>query len=136
MPAQKQKVLIVEDTVSNVRLLEAKLLNEHFEVHVAFNGLEALRRIEEQRFDIVLLDVMMPGMDGFEVCRRVRQRLSRADTPVIMITVLDGPADRNAGIAAGADDYFVKPVEDDVLFQRVRDLIRRRAVGAVDEMIS
>ena len=121
------KALIVEDTISNVVLLEAKLLNEHFEVHVAYNGLEGLTRFEDHPFDIVLLDVMMPGMDGFEVCRRLRAHPRSANIPIIMISALDSPPDRDTGMAAGADDFFVKPVEDEVLFARMHNLIRLRA---------
>jgi len=129
MTPQRRKVLIVEDTVSNVRLLEAKLLNEHFDVHVAYDGLQALALIEDHAFDIVLLDVMMPGMDGFEVCRRLRQDLKAPNVPIIMITALDSQMDRDVGLLAGADDFFVKPVEDEILFARVHDLIARRSPG-------
>jgi two-component system cell cycle response regulator len=118
------RVLVVDDILSNVKLLEAKLTAEYFEVASAFNGLECLAKIEECIPDIVLLDVMMPGMDGFEVCRRIKGNPRTAHVPVVMVTALDQPSDRVAGLEAGADDFLTKPVDDAALFARVRSLVR------------
>ncbi|HUO02633.1 MAG TPA: PleD family two-component system response regulator, partial [Rhizomicrobium sp.] len=118
------RVLVVDDIMSNVKLLEAKLTAEYFDVATAYNGLECLKRIEEQVPDIVLLDVMMPGMDGFEVCRRIKSDPRIAHVPVVMVTALDQPSDRVAGLEAGADDFLTKPVDDSALFARVRSLVR------------
>src|SRR5215469_304439 len=118
------RVLVVDDILSNVKLLEAKLSAEYFEVVTAFNGMDALARIEEHAPDIVLLDVMMPGMDGFEVCRRIKTNPKTAHLPVVMVTALDQPSDRVAGLDAGADDFLTKPVDDAALFARVRSLVR------------
>src|SRR5271167_1410916 len=118
------RVLVVDDILSNVKLLEAKLTAEYFDVVTAFNGLECLARIEEHSPDIVLLDVMMPGMDGFEVCRRIKANPKIAHVPVVMVTALDQPSDRVAGLDAGADDFLTKPVDDAALFARVRSLVR------------
>jgi two-component system cell cycle response regulator len=118
------RVLVVDDIMSNVKLLEAKLTAEYFDVVTAFNGLECLARMEENVPDIVLLDVMMPGMDGFEVCRRIKSNPKIAHVPVVMVTALDQPADRVAGLEAGADDFLTKPVDDAALFARVRSLVR------------
>src|SRR5277367_4664309 len=118
------RVLVVDDILSNVKLLEAKLTAEYFEVVTAFNGAEALAKIEEHSPDIVLLDVMMPGMDGFEVCRRIKANPKIAHVPVVMVTALDHPSDRVAGLDAGADDFLTKPVDDAALFARVRSLVR------------
>jgi len=118
------RVLVVDDILSNVKLLEAKLTAEYFEVVSAFNGLDALARMDEHTPDIVLLDVMMPGMDGFEVCRRIKQNSKTAHVPVVMVTALDQPSDRVAGLDAGADDFLTKPVDDAALFARVRSLVR------------
>src|SRR3954469_22751914 len=118
------RVLVVDDILSNVKLLEAKLSAEYFEVITAFNGLECLARMEEIIPDIVLLDVMMPGMDGFEVCRRIKSNPKTAHVPVVMVTALDQPSDRVAGLDAGADDFLTKPVDDAALFARVRSLVR------------
>ena len=118
------RVLVVDDILSNVKLLEAKLTAEYFDVVTAFNGLECLARMEESVPDIVLLDVMMLGMDGFEVCRRIKSNPKIAHVPVVMVTALDQPADRVAGLEAGADDFLTKPVDDAALFARVRSLVR------------
>jgi two-component system cell cycle response regulator len=118
------RVLVVDDILSNVKLLEAKLSAEYFEVITAFNGLECLEKMETGAPDIVLLDVMMPGMDGFEVCRRIKTNPKSAHIPVVMVTALDQPSDRVAGLEAGADDFLTKPVDDSALFARVRSLVR------------
>ena len=118
------RVLVVDDILSNVKLLEAKLTAEYFDVVTAFNGLECLAKIAESAPDIVLLDVMMPGMDGFEVCRRIKSNPVTAHVPVVMVTALDQPSDRVAGLEAGADDFLTKPVDDSALFARVRSLVR------------
>jgi len=118
------RVLVVDDILSNVKLLEAKLSAEYFEVITAYNGLECLGKMEPGAPDIVLLDVMMPGMDGFEVCRRIKGNPKTAHIPVVMVTALDQPSDRVAGLQAGADDFLTKPVDDSALFARVRSLVR------------
>src|SRR5271170_1194473 len=118
------RVLVVDDILSNVKLLEAKLSAEYFEVITAFNGLECLAKMDAGAPDIVLLDVMMPGMDGFEVCRRIKSNPATAHIPVVMVTALDQPSDRVAGLDAGADDFLTKPVDDAALFARVRSLVR------------
>jgi len=118
------RVLVVDDILSNVKLLEAKLSAEYFEVVTAFSGVEALAKIEDHEPDIVLLDVMMPGMDGFEVCRRIKHNPKCSHVPVVMVTALDQPSDRVMGLGAGADDFLTKPVDDSALFARVRSLVR------------
>jgi two-component system cell cycle response regulator len=123
MRARVHTVLVVDDNVSNVKMLEAKLLDENFDVRVAFDGLEALAHVEAHAFDLVLLDVMLPGIDGFEVCRRLRQHPRGAQLPIVMLTALDTASGRALGASAGADDYFVKPVEDEILFRRLSDLL-------------
>src|SRR6201989_2810964 len=118
------RVLVVDDILSNVKLLEAKLSAEYFEVASAFNGLECLAKMEEATPDIVLLAVMMPGMDGFEVCRRIKSNPKTAHVPVVMVTALDQPSDRVTGLEAGADDFLTKPGDDAALFARGRSLVR------------
>src|SRR5437868_2008882 len=122
--AMTARVLVVDDIPSNIKLLEARLAAEYFDVASACNGPEALTRIAEQEPDIVLLDVMMPGMDGFEVCRRIKNNPATAHIPVVMVTALDQTSDRVAGLEAGADDFLTKPVDDAALFARVRSLVR------------
>ena len=126
------RVLVVDDIPANVKLLEAKLGAEYFDVVTAGSGPEALTSIEAEKPDIVLLDVMMPGMDGFEVCRRIKGNPATAHLPVIMVTALDQVSDRVQGLEAGADDFLTKPVNDVALFARVRSLVRLKTM--VDEL--
>src|SRR4029078_7706352 len=118
------RVLVVDDILANVRLLEAKLTAEYFEVHTAMNGVDALESVQRVRPDIVLLDVMMPGIDGIEVCRRIKSNPQTQHIPVIMVTALDQPEDRVKGLEASADDFLTKPVNDLALFCRVKSLVR------------
>jgi len=118
------RVLVVDDIPANVRLLEVRLLAEYFEVITANSGAEALEICETSKVDVVLLDVMMPEMDGFEVCRRLKSDPATAHLPVVMITALDQVADRVRGLEAGADDFLTKPVNDLQLMTRVKSLVR------------
>lgn len=118
------RVLVVDDILANVRLLEAKLAAEYFDVVTAMNGADALEAAQRTRPDIVLLDVMMPGIDGIEVCRRLKSNPATQHIPVVMVTALDQPEDRVRGLEAGADDFLTKPVNDVALFCRVKGLVR------------
>ena len=118
------RVLVVDDIVANVRLLEAKLTAEYFEVVTAMNGLDALDAVQRTKPDIILLDVMMPGIDGIEVCSRLKANPATRHIPIIMVTALDQPEDRLRGLRAGADDFLTKPVNDISLFSRVKSLVR------------
>ncbi len=118
------RVLVVDDVPANVKLLEARLSAEYFDVVTAMSGVEALAIAERAECDIVLLDVMMPDMDGFEVCRRLKTNPVTHHLPVVMVTALDQPSDRVKGLDAGADDFLTKPVSDVALIARVRSLSR------------
>ena len=126
-------VLVVDDVEANLKLLEARLTADYFEVRTARNGPEALEICAQERTDVVLLDVMMPGMDGFEVCRRLKSDPRTQHLPVIIITALDQPSDKVRGLEAGADDFLTKPVDDVALITRVRNLARLKVL--TDEML-
>jgi two-component system, cell cycle response regulator len=127
------RVLVVDDILANVKLLTARLQAEYFEVIPAYNGAEALEILDRERIDVVLLDVMMPGMDGFEVCRRIKSNPATQHLPVVMVTALDQPSDKVQGLENGADDFLTKPVDDIALVTRVKNLARLKMLN--DEMI-
>src|SRR6266705_2775470 len=118
------RILVVDDVPANTKLLEARLSAEYFDVLTASNGAEALAMCARAECDIVLLDVMMPDMDGFEVCHRLKAGLTTHHLPVVIVTALDQPSDRVKGLQAGADDFLTKPVSDVALIARVRSLAR------------
>jgi len=125
------RVLVVDDILPNVKLLEAKLSGEYFDVITATSGAEGIQKAEAQSPDIILLDVMMPGMDGFETCQRLKNNPATAHIPVVMVTALTDATDRVRGLEAGADDFLSKPVNDIALMARVRSLVRLKMT--VDE---
>jgi two-component system, cell cycle response regulator len=122
------RVLVVDDVPANVKLLEARLSAEYFDVITAYSGTQALAVAERAECDIVLLDVMMPDMDGFDVCRKLKTNPATHHIPVVMVTALDQPSDRVRGLEAGADDFLTKPVTDVALVSRVRSLARLKMV--------
>jgi len=126
------RILVVDDAEANVRLLEAKLSAEYYDVLTASDGPSALMVAADQVPDIILLDVMIPGMDGLEVCRRLKADPATRHIPVILVTALDGRRDRLSGLEAGADDFLTKPIDDLALFARVRSLVRLKLV--IDEL--
>ena len=127
------RVLVVDDILANVKLLEARLSAEYFDVLTAYSGPEALELMQLERVDVVLLDVMMPGMDGFEVCRRIKSEPKTMHVPVVMVTALDQTTDKVHGLEAGADDFITKPVDDIALITRVKNLARLKTLN--DEMM-
>jgi len=125
------RVLVVDDVAGNRALLEARLLSEYYEVATAASGPEALEVAGRWMPDVVLLDVVMPGMDGYEVCRRLKAAPATAHVPVVMVTALLDQAERVRGLEAGADDFLSKPLDDAALFARLRPLLRvKQAVDA------
>ncbi len=126
------RILIVDDVPANTRLLEARLSAEYYQVASAQDGFEALRLAQAWQPDLILLDIMMPEMDGFETCRRLKADPATLHIPVVMVTALGEPAERLQGLEAGADDFLTKPVEYDTLLARVRSLVRLKRL--LDEL--
>jgi len=127
------RVLVVDDILANVKLLEARLSAEYFDVLTAFSGQQPLDILQAERVDVVLLDVMMPAMDGFEVCRRIKSAPKTMHVPVVMVTALDLTVDKVQGLEAGADDFLTKPLDDIALITRVKNLARLKMLN--DEML-
>lgn len=123
------RILVVDDIPANLKLLEARLLAEYFDVLTAENGPQALEICDKASVDVILLDIMMPGMDGFEVCERLKANPRTAHIPVVMVTALDQPSDRVRGLKAGADDFLTKPVNDLQLVSRVKSLVRLKTLS-------
>ena len=123
------RILVVDDIPANVKLLEARLLAEYYEVLTAADGMTALSICDKTSVDLILLDIMMPGIDGFEVCERLKANPRTAHIPVVMVTALDQPSDRVRGLKAGADDFLTKPVNDMQLMARVKSLVRFKTLS-------
>ncbi len=116
------KILIIEDEKQLARLMELELYHEGYEVEVAYSGIEGLEKIKESDFQLVLLDLMLPGMDGYELCSKVREF---SDIPIIMVTARDIVSDKVKGLDTGADDYITKPFSTEELMARIRAQLRR-----------
>lgn len=126
------QILVVDDVPANVKLLEAKLASEYYDVITAKDGFEAIAQAKEHKPDLILLDVMMPGMDGFETCKKLKEDFEVSHIPVVMVTALSEKSDRLKGLEAGADDFITKPINDMALFARVKSLVRIKTL--LDEL--
>lgn len=124
----RARILVVDDTPANVKLLTDVLTAKGYDVISAANGEDGLRRVSADRPDLVLLDIMMPGMNGYEVCRTIRAETATRVLPVVMVTSLDPTQERVKGLEAGADDFLSKPINSPELLARVKSLLRIKAL--------
>ena len=124
---EEKRILVVDDDENICRLLKMYLANEGFQIFVAYDGAKALEYVEKEKIDLIILDVMMPVMDGWDVCRAVRKVSA---VPIIMLTARDMLEDKLTGFEAGADDYMVKPFETKELVARVKARLREKAEEA------
>ncbi|MDJ0703729.1 MAG: response regulator transcription factor [Leptolyngbyaceae cyanobacterium MO_188.B28] len=122
---KKKSILIVEDEVEIARLIQQLLEKEGFGCRYCGDGVEALRLFQQQQPDLIILDLMLPGMDGLEVCTRIRKQSGAKDSYILMLTAKGEEIDRVIGLSTGADDYLVKPFSPIELVARVRALLRR-----------
>ncbi|AAL02859.1 PleD family two-component system response regulator [Rickettsia conorii] len=125
-------ILVVDDIEPNIKLLTAKLLKEYYTVLTANSGKEALAILKKEKIDIILLDVMMPEMDGCEVCKTIKTDPETTHIPVVMVTALSDIDDRVKGLEAGADEFLTKPINDTALFVRLKSLSRMKSL--IDEL--
>jgi two-component system alkaline phosphatase synthesis response regulator PhoP len=126
LPKGPPKIVIADDNLQNVELLEAYLSAVDCEIRTAYDGEETLRVVEEFKPDLLLLDVMMPRLSGFEVCRKLRANPSTRELLILMVTALNEAADFERGVQAGTDDFLTKPVNKIELLCRIRSLLRVR----------
>ncbi|RPJ07208.1 MAG: response regulator, partial [Spirochaetaceae bacterium] len=127
----KPVILVVDDQSPNIELLEAYLVPQGYEILTAASGEEALEKLSANQIDLILLDVMMPGMDGFEVIRRIRQNIALRQLPIIIVTALRETENRVKGIEAGCDDFISKPIDKIELLARIRSLLKVKAYNDV-----
>src|SRR5262245_60581877 len=120
------RILIADDNLQGVELLEAYLSDGDHEIRTAADGEETLRQVQEWRPDLILLDIMMPKISGFEVCKRIRSNPETRDIAVLMITALDQPSDVERAVDAGTDDFVTKPINKTDLLLRVRSALTSR----------
>jgi DNA-binding response OmpR family regulator len=126
----KKKILIVEDEQKIARFLELELKYEGYDVDIANNGREGFEKGKSPDVDLIILDLMLPGLSGIEVCRRLRQQ---SDVPIIMLTAKDDISDKVTGLDIGADDYMTKPFAVEELLARIRVLLKRRNVKNIND---
>lgn len=126
------KILVVDDVPANVKLLEAKLTSEYYDVITADDGFQAIEKATSEKPDLILLDIMMPGMDGFECCQKLKASPETSHIPIVMVTALNEVHDRVKGLESGADDFLTKPINDIALMARLKSLVRTKML--LDEL--
>lgn len=129
------RILVVEDNANTQVLMQAVLCQNGYEPIPASNGIEALEVLENKHIDLILLDLMMPGMDGFELTRIIRENDLFRSIPILMVTALDTAADKRRGFLTGTDDYMVKPVDEDEMILRIGALLRRSRIVAEHRLL-
>lgn len=125
-PTQKSRILIADDNEQNCELLEAYLASSEYEIAMAFDGQETLDKVAEIHPDLILLDIMMPRMSGYEVCKQLKENEETAGIPILMVTALNEMGDIEKAVTAGCDDFLTKPVNRLELTTRVKSLLRVR----------
>jgi DNA-binding response OmpR family regulator len=125
-----RKILIIEDDPATSRLVDYTLRHEGYLVITAANGLTGIRKVREEKPDLIILDVMLPGMDGFEICHRLRSEPATAQLPILMFSAKAQDIDKSTGIKVGADDYLAKPADPAEIISRVGKLLAKKGLGA------
>lgn len=135
--ATRSRVLIAEDNPQGLELLEAYLSDTDYEVQTAADGDETLRKVADWKPDVILLDIMMPKISGFEVCKRLRANPATADIVVLMVTALDQQIDSDRAVEAGANDFMTKPINKTELLLRVRSALESRSeAGSLNQTLA
>jgi two-component system alkaline phosphatase synthesis response regulator PhoP len=129
-----KKILVIEDDPAISRLVDYSLRHEGYEVISATNGLEGIRKARQEAPDLVILDVMLPGMDGFEICHRLRGEPETAGLPILMFSAKAQEIDKNTGLKVGADDYLPKPAAPAEIVSRVQKLLAKRKSPAEEKV--
>ena len=122
-----EKILVIEDDPTALRLLEYTLAGEGYRVLTATNGLAGIRKAQDEQPDLIILDVMLPGLDGFEICHRLRMEPQTAQLPILMLSAKAQESDKATGFKVGADDYLTKPADPSEIVRRVKNLLAQRA---------
>ena len=125
-----KKILVIEDDPATSRLVDYSLRHEGYEVITAFNGLEGIRKAKNEAPDLVILDVMLPGLDGFEICHRLKSEPATAQLPILMFSAKAQDADKNTGLKVGADDYLPKPASPAEIVRKVGKLLAQKKGAA------
>ena len=125
-----KKILVIEDDPATLRLMDYTLRHEGYQVLKASNGLEGMRKVQDEEPDLIILDVMLPGMDGFEICHRLRSEPDTAQLPILMLSAKAQTTDKDTGLKVGANDYLAKPADPSEIVRRVGSLLAQKKHAA------